>query len=151
MKKVCLLIGFFYLSNNTFSQKNKYTIDIRVGELRYEKDSVSFTSTPLITTVTDGITPIFPIGKSKNYEYGMKIEFLKSQFFPEYKYIVGTGYYIKRNGKWEEITSYFRPEDVYRFSERKKYNNNDNLLAGVSGEDPYYEIRIRYDFFDNSK
>lgn len=123
--------------------QSKFTIDIYVGYLKYFDDSIQFDSPNHITTTTNGLTNIISLGKTKNYEFGIRIEILKSNFYDTLKYIVGKAYYIRKAGKWEEILNFSHsPEMIGSIKERSKFIPPKYIWGGGSTIEPItYEVR----------
>jgi hypothetical protein len=64
--KMKYIIFIFLLSTNSLlAQSQKYVIDLRIGELKYENDSISFTKPIIISVSTNNITPFFQLGERK--------------------------------------------------------------------------------------
>ena len=142
MNKVFLILAL-YLVPTVGTSQSKYTIDIYVGFLRYFDDSIQFDSPKLITTTTNGLTSIVSLGRTKNYEFGIKIEILKSKFYDTSNYIVGKAYYVKKDDKWEEILKFCHSPEIFgSLKERSKFIEPKYVWGGGSTLEPItYEVR----------
>ena len=152
MRKILFIATLLFISKICFSQQSIYTIDFYIGYLRYQNDSVHFESPKHITTTTSGLTNIISIGRTINYEFGIKVEILKSRFQDTLSYIVGKAYYIKKAGKWEEILKFCHDwETVALITERIRFSPPKYVWGGGSTLEPIeYEVR-QNDYYYISK
>ncbi len=147
MRKSYLFFIFILVASFSFGQSSNYLVDIRVQYLQYKKDSVKFDKPKSIVIETPSCTEIFSLGRSKTYEFGMRVEILPSRLTGKPGYVIGKVYYVKEGNQWKEILLFPHSDGQVRpLSERAK--PNDYIFGAVSTSDPnYFEVRLNDDYY----
>ena len=143
MNKIIFILILNSIASLGEAQEPRYTIDFYVGYLRYQSDSIELESPKLITTTTSGLTDIIHLGKTKNFEFGIKVEILKSKLKGKLGFIVGKTYYVKKSLAWEKILEFCHAEETINdFKERVKFDPPQYAIGGGSTLEPIvYEVR----------
>jgi hypothetical protein len=147
MKKILLFITTFFISTCFSAQAQKYMIDIEIGFLRFNNDSIKFKKPQSLTINTTGCTEIFSIGKSRKHEFGMKVEILPSKLNGKEEYLIGKIYYIKNNNEWQEVINVTHALwNVNPISKREK--PDIEMMGGASIDSPdVYDVRLNDSYY----
>jgi len=124
-----------------------FTIDLEVGYLKFKNDSVLFEPPKKFSISTPGCTEIFSLGKSRRYEFGMRVEILASKLTGEEKYLVGKVYYVKKDNQWLEIMEIeHRETEVRPFSQRER---TDMFITGGASIDypDAFDVRLNDNYY----
>jgi hypothetical protein len=147
MQRILLLIASLLVCIITFGQAPKFLIDLEVGYLRFKNDSVQFQRPKMFSISTSGCTEIFSLGKSRVYEFGMKVEILASKLTGTEKYLVGKIYYVRNDkGGWQEIMRLQHMElDVRPIAQREKFDMF--MMGGASNDHPAFDVRLNDSYY----
>lgn len=147
MQRILLLSTFLFAYDLAFGQNMKFTIDLEVGYLRFKNDSVQFKTPNNFSISTSGCTEIFSLGKSRRYEFGMKVEILASKLTGGEKYLVGKVYYVKNDNQWQEIMKIEHRElEVRPFAQRER---TDMFITGGGSIDypDAFDVRLNDNYY----
>jgi hypothetical protein len=146
MKKILLLPAFLFAFTYTIGQNTNFVIDIEVGYLRFKNDAVQFKTPKNFSINTSGCTEIFSLGKTREYEFGMRVEILASTLTGVKKYLVGKVYYIKHDKGWQEIMKIEHRElEIRPLASREK--TDMFITGGVSSDDPDFDVRLNDNYY----
>lgn len=137
------LIAFFIIGQGLFATaQTSITADILVQTVSYKGDTVKNVN-KLISIDKFGVTSIIPIGRTKDAEFGLRIEILKSNLLNDDVFIVGRAYYIKEGKQWKLIynTEHSARPFKYLKSNGKK-SDDDMLIAGESSGEYDFEVEL---------
>lgn len=146
MVRIIFLLVVLCTSSSAFAQAQKYMIDLEVGFLMYRNDSINFKKPKNISISTSGCTDIFSLGKSRMYEFGMKVEILESKLTGTATFIIGKVYYVRTNKNWEEVMKIEHMEtEVKPVSVRQKIELD--MLGGASLDVPPFDVRLNDNYY----
>jgi hypothetical protein len=146
MQKFLLLLSFLFVCIISFGQTSKYMIDLEVGFLKFKNDSVHLPRPTTFSISTLGCTEIFSIGKSRLYEFGMRIEILASKLTGTEKFLVGMVYYIRKDNGWQEILKLeHRETELTPIAQRKK--TDISIMGGASTDYPVFDVRLNDKYY----
>ena len=122
-------------------------IDLEVGYLRFKNDSIQFKTPNNFSLTTSGCTEIFSLGKSRRYEFGMKVEILFSKLTGEEKFLVGKVYYVKVNNQWQEIMKIDHWETAVRPVAQRE--PTDMFITGGASIDypDIFDVRLNDNYY----
>jgi hypothetical protein len=148
MHKPFLIFILLLVGAVSFGQSSNYLVDIRVEYLQYKKDSVKFDKLKSIVIETPSCTEIFSLGRSRLYEFGMRVEILPSRLIGKAGYVIGKVYYVKEGNQWKEILLFPHSENEVKPIAQRPQKNNDYIFGAVSTSDPnYFEVRLNDDYY----
>lgn len=97
------------------------------------------------------MSEVISLGRTKRYEFGIKMEFLVSRLYEKETYLLGQVYYIRENGgAWKEaMTLEHREVELSPLSERVKLDID--IMGGASTDAPeWFDVRLN-EFYYVSK
>jgi hypothetical protein len=152
MQKALLLFLVVLITNVGNGQSEKFTIDFKIKSFSYKGESVVFDQPSLVTMNTNGCTEIVTLGTTKSYEFGVKLEILKSDFYEPNSYVVAKAFYVKSGNEWQEISKFnHASRSVESISERQSKKSDGIGYGSYSVGDPkYFEIELKeYYYYSN--
>ena len=147
MQRILFLLLSFFSHTVAVAQAHSFVVDIEVGFLKYKKDSVQFQQPKMISVSTSGCTDIFSLGKSRRYEFGMRVEILASQLTGVEKFLVGKIYYVKSGTEWKEVMKVEHDEwELKPIAKREKIGGPP--MGGASTDYPELcDIRLNDSYY----
>jgi len=147
MQRILLLSTFLFAYVWAFGQNMKFAIDLEVGYLRFKNDSVQFKTPKNFSITTSGCSEIFSLGKSRQYEFGMRVEILVSKITGDEKCLVGKVYYVKNDNQWQEIMKIEHRElEVRPFAQRER--TDMFIMGGGSIDYPdAFDVRLNDNYY----
>jgi hypothetical protein len=147
MRNILLLPAFLLTYSTGFAQHPRFVIDIEVGYLQFKNDSVKFKTPKVFSINTSGCTEIFSLGKSRQYEFGMRIEILASRLTGDEKYLVGKAYYIRKDDQWQEVMKIEHSEIELRPVARRE-RTFGSTMGGASTDYPdLFDVRLNDSYY----
>jgi hypothetical protein len=128
------------------AQTKSVESEFHINSLAYKGDTLKFQSPKFILINKLGCSDIASIGKIKNLEFGLQIETLISRIGQTESLVVGTVYYLRKNGNWELFTQPEYREEQFNIIVQGKSNNTYEFGNGAGSWDEDFYIEYKYRF-----